>query len=102
MYSDLAPGPWFRSVDEADYIARYSAILAELDPHAVALTLAQRSGGRPVALLCYERAGTSDGWCHRSLVARWLSEGLGTCVPEFGYEELPIGQHPLLPPILMA
>ena len=53
-----------------------------------------------MAMHCFERPGTSDGWCHRALTARWLSTSLGIEVPEFGYEHLAQAEHPMLPPSL--
>lgn len=98
---DLYPGPWFRSVSEHEYIKRYDAILSSLDPVDVVRKLAVRSQGRPIALLCFERADTEDGWCHRALAARWLAAALGKPVPEFGFEHLPMDLHPTLPPSLL-
>jgi Protein of unknown function, DUF488 len=98
----LAPGAWFKSVGETEYIERYQLQLASLDPQAVYGTLCDMAHGAPcVALLCFERAGTDDGWCHRSLAAQWLSAGLGADVHEWGYETVPPNRHPLLPLTLM-
>ena len=96
LYRKLAPGPWFNSVDVQTYVRLYAEILAPLDPHQVAAELHDLAGGRIPVLLCFERAGTST-FCHRSLAAAWLAEGLGVPVPEFGYEGLPQSQHPLHP-----
>jgi hypothetical protein len=98
----LAPGAWFKSVNEAEYIERYRKQLASLDPECVYGTLCDMAHGAPcVALLCFERAGTDDGWCHRSLAALWLSAGIGMAIPEWSYGEVPADAHPLLPPSLM-
>ena len=58
--------------------------------------------GRPVALLCYEHPETADGWCHRALVAAWLSKAVEIPVPEFGYHNLLQEQHPMLPASLLV
>ena len=97
----LAPGPWFRSVQEEEYIRRYTNQLEGLDPQQVYRRLSECAGGAPtVALLCFERAGTDDGWCHRALAGAWLSKALDMPVPEYGYAVLPQEQHPMLPPSL--
>lgn len=99
--TELAPGPWFATADEQEYIARYSAQLAALDPVAVYQLLIELACGAPTAaLLCFERPATSDGWCHRSLAAGWLARALEIAVPEFGYAHLTQEQHPMLPPSL--
>jgi hypothetical protein len=36
-------------------------------------------------------------WCHRSLTAAWLAEGLGIALPGIGHEDLAQDRHPLLP-----
>lgn len=96
-YFALNPGPWFNSVSETEYIERYAQILSALNPLAVRSDLLSISGGRPVALLCYERVG--ERWCHRSLVSLWLYRELGVEVHEYGYAGFG-HNHPLLPPSL--
>ena len=97
----LAPGRWFRSVGEVEYIRRYSEQLSHLSPSYVYRRLIGCAwGASTVAMHCFERPGTSDGWCHRALTARWLSTSLGIEVPEFGYEHLAQAEHPMLPPSL--
>ena len=97
VFRKLAPGSWFNSVGVDEYRARYQAeVLDRLDPHQIARELEQLAGGRIPTLLCFERAG-GPKWCHRSLAAAWLAEALGLPVPEFGFEDRPQDQHPLLP-----
>ena len=97
----LAPGRWYRTVDENEYIDLYNEQLGHLDPDYVSHRLIGCAAGAPiVALLCFERPFTDDGWCHRSLTAAWLSKEIGVPVPEFGYEHLPQADHPMLPPSL--
>lgn len=99
----LAPGRWYRSVGEEEYIQRYREQLAALDPHEVyERIVGYAAGAQTAALVCFERPGTTDGWCHRAISARWLSDGLGVAVPEFGCEELVQAEHPMLPPSLRA
>jgi hypothetical protein len=98
VFRQLAPGPWFNSVDAEEYYRRYRAeILAPLDPRTVAAELTDLAGGRIPVLVCYERPGAGD-WCHRAMAAEWLAAALGRTVPELGYETLPQHQHPLMPP----
>ena len=102
IYRRLAPGPWFSSVDELEYIRRYQTeILDRLDPRVVTGELADMAGDRVPVLLCFERPGTGS-WCHRALVAAWLGDALGLVVPEVGFEALPQQEHPLLPPSMRA
>lgn len=100
-YPPLYPGPWYGSVSDHEYVRRYEhEVLARLDPRHVLADLRRIGAGAPTALLCFERPGTGDGWCHRSLVVAWLDRELGLAVPEYGHEHLPPGQHPMLPPHL--
>jgi hypothetical protein len=97
IYRKLAPGPWFASVGTQEYYDRYmKEILAPLDRQRVIAELTEMALGRVPVLLCFERPGDRR-WCHRSVAAAWLSEGLGRTVPEFGFESLPQNQHPMLP-----
>lgn len=92
-YRALAPGDWFKSVGADEYVERYTAGLARLDPemvwtvlnhlarsHATALgfTYAVAEQTQPV-LLCYE---TPKDFCHRRLAADWLMRSLGVSIPE--------------------
>jgi hypothetical protein len=100
-YRPLYPGRWFRSVSPEEYVLRYNAeILAPLDPHQVIEDLRRFGAGSSIALLCFERPGTSDGWCHRALAAGWLARALDQPIGEFEYEHLPQDEHPMLPPHL--
>ena len=97
-YRPLYPGPWSHSATAEDYVRRYDAeVLAPLDARNVIADLRRLGSGAPIALLCFERPGTSDGWCHRSLAAMWLAQALGRPVAEFGFAHLPQGEHPMLP-----
>jgi hypothetical protein len=99
----LAPGAWFRSVDEATYVERYARQLAGLDPRRVLRQILECGSGAPgIALICFERPATGDGWCHRALAASWLAAGLGIVVPEYGFEHLKQEDHPMLPPSLRS
>ncbi len=67
----LAPPSWLINYPEAKYIPEYEKILKTLNRESVLKSIETLSGGRNVVLLCYERAGE---FCHRQLVAKWLSE----------------------------
>ena len=98
MYPALRPGPWFSSVDEAEYRLRYQAILAALDPRKVAADLVELAEGRIPALLCFEGPPPDLRWCHRGLVSAWFADTIGLLVPEFGHEGGGTGwSHPKLP-----
>jgi uncharacterized protein (DUF488 family) len=62
-------------MDEATYRKEYQKILDSLDPAKVGKDL-----GPDAIMLCWERPGE---FCHRRLVAEWLSKHLGQSVPEF-------------------
>ena len=65
------------------YVRRYKdEVLARLDPHAVVAQLTRLSGGRPVALCCFENISKPGAVCHRTLVAEWL-RGAGYEVEEY-------------------
>jgi hypothetical protein len=87
----LEPGSWFHSVSIREYLERYGAILAALDPRRVVDELIAIGGGRVPVMLCYESAvGVREGklWCHRHLAAQWLEDRLGIKVEEFGHPNL--------------
>ena len=98
-YLCLVPGDWMWTAGDREFVERYEVQLATLDPDKVVADLAMISAGHPVALLCFERVGTSDCWCHRSLIARWLNRTLRIEVVEFGYVGMG-NDHPLLPPYM--
>ncbi len=99
-YRALAPGKWFNTPDPVEYYRLYkSEILGVLDPRRVAADLANLAPGKEPCMLCYEQHGKGQ-WCHRAMVAEWLAESLGVLVPEYGFELLAQGDHPLMPPQL--
>ena len=42
------------------------------------------SGGKDVALCCYEKPGD---FCHRHILAKWITENTGIEITEFGVVE---------------
>jgi hypothetical protein len=82
MYRSLAPPWWYRSVTATTYVRRYAQeVLGQLDAREVVRDLLRISGGRPLALLCFERPMTNDGWCHRSLALGALASYADTFSP---------------------
>jgi hypothetical protein len=85
VYGALAPGPWFKMVDEAEYRRRFSAQLAALDAATVWRELHVLAGDAEPVLLCWERKadiGAGRAFCHRRMAAEWLERSLGVCVAE--------------------
>lgn len=79
-YKKLAPKYWFfkKYKDDGDkqfYTEYYyKEVLDTLDPQIVYAEL-----GDDAILLCYEKAGD---FCHRRIVAEWLSHKLGVVIEE--------------------
>lgn len=64
------------------YTQRYlNEVLSHVDPYWVIEVLERISGGRDVALCCFEKPGD---FCHRHILAQWLMENTGVEVTEFG------------------
>lgn len=76
-YKLLAPtgailSAWKAHQDNSLYLQQYdSEVLSHLDVFKVYKDLEHISGGKDVALLCYERPGE---FCHRIRTAGWFSE----------------------------
>ena len=67
--------------DENMYTSRFNnEILGILDRGHIVEELEKLGGGNDVVLLCYEK---STDFCHRHLVAKWLSETLDYNVAEW-------------------
>lgn len=89
-FPQLAPGPWFSSVSEAEYRRRYDAeILAKLDPVDVMLALQLLVYPHDPVLLCWEKLVKPGEFCHRQIVQEWFLDKLGLVIPE-----LKKGQQP--------
>jgi hypothetical protein len=83
-YRKLAPGPWFNSVSQEEYVRRYNEeILGPLDPRTVYDELCALAGDAEPVLLCWEKPPFGGAnFCHRRMVADWLGAALGIEVPE--------------------
>ena len=83
VYQDLAPQGWMLKIADKDEFERvfYRNVLVHRDPQKVLRDL-----GDDAVLLCYEGP---DKWCHRHMVAEWLSAALKQPVPELQREMPP-------------
>lgn len=63
------------------YVERFKdEVLSRVDPHQFFENLKSVSGGKDVALCCFEKP---NEFCHRHIVAEWLNNSLGLNVCEF-------------------
>lgn len=79
QYKKLAPKYWFfkkykEDLDEEFYKKQFNRILNKLDPLQVVKEL-----GEDAVLLCWEASGK---FCHRHLIAEWLSKNLNIEIRE--------------------
>ncbi|MBR6262720.1 MAG: DUF488 domain-containing protein [Prevotella sp.] len=66
--------------DEEEYLVLYDEMLKRLGAKRILQEIESLSGGRNVALLCYEKPGD---FCHRHLLADFLNKELGLNIREF-------------------
>ena len=64
-----------------EYLKLYDRILASQDANQVVKQIEMLSGGKDVALCCYEKPGD---FCHRHILAKWITENTGIEITEFG------------------
>ena len=95
---ELAPGPWFKTVSPEEYHRRFMAQMGALHPPAILAKLETLSGGKDVALLCYEAPGDPAAWCHRGQVSGWLLDTLSIEAFEYGVDGGCGWGHPKLHP----
>ncbi len=67
-----------------EYLKLYDEILARQDANNVLEQIRSLGGGQDVALCCYEKPGD---FCHRHILAKWLTENTGVEITEFGVVE---------------
>ena len=67
-----------------EYLKLYDQILARQNAYQVVRQIESLSGGRDVALCCYEKPGD---FCHRHILAKWITDNTGIEVKEFGVAE---------------
>ena len=76
QYKKLAPkysffSEWKKNGDNNYYIEHFNdEVLSTLSPQTVYSELLKLSGGKDIALICYEKPAD---FCHRHLVAEWLT-----------------------------
>ncbi len=86
QYKKVAPKygffqEWKKNQDNNFYIEHFNAeVLDMLNAESVYRDLEKLSNGDDCVLLCYEKSGD---FCHRHLVANWLSDNLGIEVKEY-------------------
>lgn len=70
---------------EEEYTKRYrEEVLAHQDMEQFLDAVKTVSGGKDVALCCYEKP---EDFCHRHILADWIKEKTGIDIEEFGYTE---------------
>lgn len=85
-YKNIAPKigfflEWKKNKDNNYYIEHYNTeVLENLSAKQVYLDLERLSNGKDCVLLCYEKP---NDFCHRHLVAEWLSHELSIEVSEW-------------------
>ena len=67
-----------------EYLRLYNNILESQDAKKVVEQIKTLSDGQDVALCCYENPGD---FCHRHILAKWLTEKTGIEIKEFGVVE---------------
>lgn len=86
----VAPTPSIlhaRGQTQEKYTERYrNEVLSRVNPHQFMENLRNLSQGHDVALCCYEKPGT---FCHRHILAEWLSDTTGETVTEWGASDNP-------------
>ena len=76
----MVSGPCSRD----EYLRLYNQILSKQDASQVVKQIEMLSGGSDVALCCYEKPGD---FCHRHILAKWITDNTGVEVKEFGAVE---------------
>lgn len=66
-------------VTNEQYATEFSKQLSTSQPHAIYKLLEDIANGKDIVLLCYERP---TEFCHRHIVAKWLSDNLHINVSE--------------------
>ena len=75
----LNPKPYMLHMEREQYTRAYNQLLKGLSPQEIVRFLEEVSGGKDVVLLCYEKP---EDFCHRQLVAEWLTRN-GVSVEEY-------------------
>jgi uncharacterized protein (DUF488 family) len=86
-YAVLNPEWGYMNDAEPSYTQKFNKGLERLSAQKVYADLIAASKGKNIVLLCHEKEGD---FCHRSLVALWLTKELGIEVLELGKMEVPV------------
>ena len=81
LYRPLNPDRSFMMDPESIYTPKFKKKISLLNAKNVSLDLIKLGKGKDIILLCHEKEGD---FCHRRLVAKWLSENLNIEVVELG------------------
>jgi hypothetical protein len=81
LYRKLNPDISYLTDDPIDYEPKYNKKLLSLDANIIFNELKSLSKGKDIVLLCNEGEHL---FCHRHLVARWLTDNLNIKVVELG------------------
>ena len=83
-YKPLNPDWKFKDFGEKEYTPLFNEKLNKLDSKNVYKDLLSLSSNKDIVLCCHEKAGD---FCHRHLVAKWLSKELNIEIVELGKME---------------
>ena len=81
LYRPLNPDRSFMMDPESIYTPKFEKKISLLNAENVSLDLIKLGKGKDIVLLCHEKEGD---FCHRQLVAKWLTEKLNIEVVELG------------------
>lgn len=83
-YVPLSPGVWlWETTDQNEYRDRYFDQLSKLDPAQVIADLHRLAGECAIpTLLCFCNLTKPGAWCHRTMVAEWVTEKVGLSIIE--------------------
>lgn len=74
------------------YTERYKReVLSRVNPQQFMADLRRFSNGQDVALCCFEKPGD---FCHRHILAEWLSQATGETIKEYGEPAKPSQPQP--------
>jgi len=80
-FPKLAPKKEFLNDLEPEYSPKYNKILDSLQPDKIVIELIELTGSKKIVLLCHEK---EEDFCHRQLVAKWITTYTGIKVKELG------------------
>lgn len=92
----VAPKPFMldENMTEEQYVKHYQElVLDKLNIKEFIKTLEGLSGGKDVALCCYEKPGQ---FCHRHLLSEYLNKKANLNIKEFGVVEKVVDDSPTL------